>query len=335
MRAPEFWAPNRSASAPARALTPLAWGFDIAGQVRRALTTTRRAAVPVICVGNLVAGGAGKTPAALGLARLVLEAGKTPHFLTRGYGGHARGPLRVEPERHDAATVGDEALLLAAVAPTWVARDRAAGAAAAAAAGAELVIMDDGLQNPSLAKDLALVVVDGGFGFGNGRLIPAGPLREPIARGLRRADAVVLVGADRVGVSRLLPSWSPPLLRASLVPGKEAYEVGEHPVVAFAGIARPDKFFETLAEIGCQLVGRHGLPDHHRFSADEVMAFVEEAQAKKALAVTTEKDFVRLPEAARAMVKVLTVSLEWQDPAAVSDLLRPALERAGADACHG
>ena len=196
MRAPEFWRAGGGAALPA-ILTPLSWAWAIGGELRRWATPTRRVPIPVICVGNLVAGGAGKTPVALALGRRLLAAGSAVHFLTRGYGGRRRGPIQVDPARHGAVDVGDEALLLARIAPTWVARARAAGAVTAARAGAEVVVMDDGHQHPGLAKDLSVVVVDGDYGIGNGRVIPAGPLREPAALGLARADAVILVEGAR------------------------------------------------------------------------------------------------------------------------------------------
>lgn len=161
-----------------------------------------RVSVPVVCIGNLIAGGAGKTPTALAVADRLSRKGLRPHLILRGYKGHARGPALVDALGHDAATVGDEALLLARRYPTWVARDRVAGARAAIAAGAEVIIMDDGFQNPSLVKDVSLIVVDGGYGFGNGRMIPAGPLREPLARGLSRAQAVVVVGNDTTDITQ-------------------------------------------------------------------------------------------------------------------------------------
>lgn len=311
----------------AQALQPLGWSLDIAGQVRRAFTQPRRASIPVVCVGNIVAGGAGKTPTALSLADILSRAGRKPHFVTRGYGGSERGPLLVDPDRHTARQVGDEALLLAREAPTWLAHDRVLGAQAAAAAGGEIVIMDDGLQNPSLIKDLSLVVIDGGFGFGNGHLIPAGPLREPVERGLRRANAIVLIGPDEIGISSRLPQDAPPLLHAELVPHAAAYGLRERAVVAFAGIGRPAKFFRTLEAIGCVLLGRHSFGDHHRYTPDEIMTIIEAANERGATPVTTEKDWVRLPVEARPMVEVVRVTLEWRDPSAVDALLTSVLEQ--------
>ncbi|MGE5766800.1 MAG: tetraacyldisaccharide 4'-kinase, partial [Bacteroidota bacterium] len=215
MRTPEFWHSENTA---ARLLAPLGLAWQAAGAARRAFVRPWRAPVPVICVGNLVAGGAGKTPVVLSLLTLLRARGLRPAALTRGYGGSAAGPLLVDPARHDAATVGDEALLLAATGPTWLARDRVDGAREAVEEGAEVLVMDDGFQNPGLKKDLSLLVVDAGYGFGNGRVMPAGPLRETPAAGFARADAVVIVGGgDVAGIVARLPHGLP-VLRARLEP---------------------------------------------------------------------------------------------------------------------
>ncbi len=313
--APEFWA--RPGGLASRLLEPLGWAHGAAGAARRALARPYHAAVPVLCVGNLVAGGAGKTPVALSLARLLAARGARPHILTRGYGGTVFGPTAVDPARHDAAQVGDEALLLAEAAPTWVARDRAAGARAAAAAGAGLIIMDDGFQNPGLHQDLALLVIDGAYGFGNGRIIPAGPLREPLARALARTAAVVLMGADEAAVAAQLGTT--PVLRANLVP--VAGTARGDAVVAFAGIGRPEKFFGTLAGVGCRIVARHAFPDHHRYDAAELARLAAAADAAGARLVTTAKDAVRLPPEWRARITILPVEVRWQDEAALAALL--------------
>lgn len=322
MRAPDFW--RRDGLVPAL-LAPLAWGFAAAGRARRAFVRPARAPCPVICVGNLVVGGAGKTTVALALARRLRAAGHNMHLLGRGYGGRQRGPLRVDRDRHDTREVGDEALLLAAEAPTWVARDRVAGARAAAEAGAEVVVMDDGFQSPALEKDLSLLVVDAAYGFGNGRVMPAGPLRETLADGLARAHALVLVGEDGRGLERRLAALMRPVLRAHLEPGPEAAALSGRRVLAFAGIARPEKFFRTLEALGCRVAVARVFPDHHRYDADEIMTMVEDACRLDAVPVTTEKDAVNLPPEARPMVKVVQVHLVWHEPQAVDALLAPLL----------
>jgi tetraacyldisaccharide 4'-kinase len=316
MRAPDFWTKD---SATSRLLQPLGWAVAGAAAMRRAASRPAKAAVPVVCVGNLTAGGQGKTPTALALAAALVARGRKPAFLTRGYGGSLAGPLPVDATRHDADAVGDEALLLARARPTILAHDRPAGADLAVAHGADLVIMDDGFQNPSLDKDLALIVIDGGYGFGNGRLLPAGPLREPVATGLARAHGVVLIGADETGLGARLPR-DLVLLRATLQPTAPDTFRGRR-VLAFAGIGRPEKFFATLAQCGAELVARHGFPDHHRYDEATLDALLAEASRLDAIPVTTEKDHVRLPPARRESVVPLPVQLAWDDPAALAGLL--------------
>ncbi|WP_343713134.1 tetraacyldisaccharide 4'-kinase [Inquilinus sp.] len=329
MKTPGFW--YRPQATPAAwLLAPAGALYDVASRLRRAWVSPQRAPVPVVCVGNLVAGGAGKTPVALALGRRFREIAVEAHFLSRGHGGSLAGPVRVDPDRHSAAEVGDEPLLLARAGPAWISRDRPAGARAAAAAGARLILMDDGFQNPSLAKDLSLLVVDGGSGFGNGLILPAGPLREKPADGLKRADALVVMGADRAGIADLAARHGLPALGARLVPvAEDAARLRGRKVLAFAGIGRPGKFFATLAELGAELAGAIPFPDHHAYTPDEVMRLVETAQERQAVPVTTEKDLVRLPPEARPMVEALRVELAWDNPAAVDAVLEPVVRRVG------
>jgi len=325
MQAPEFW---RRRGWQSLALLPLAQGFAAAGAVRRLLARPVAASVPVICIGNLVAGGAGKTPVTLELARLLEADGRRPHILTRGYGGALAGPVRVDPAVHDFHAVGDEALLLAAAAPTWVAHDRPAGARAAAAAGADLILMDDGMQNPSLKKDLALMVVDAGYGFGNGRVMPAGPLRESRSSGLKRAHAAVVIGEDPGLVGADL-ARDLLVLRARLVPSDDGARWSGRRVVAFAGIGRPQKFFDSLTALGADLVAGIGFPDHHPYRTEELAGLLAEAEAAGAAPVTTTKDWVRLPAELRPRVETLAVRLAWsrpEDEALIRRLLQPLLE---------
>lgn len=329
MKAPAFWsAPPGLLSA---LLAPLGALYEGAGKLRRARTRSLRLPVPVVCVGNLSAGGTGKTPVVLSLLKLLTARGMNPHALSRGYGGSATGPLRVDPARHGADAVGDEPLLLARVAPTWVARDRAAGGRAAVAAGAGCIVMDDGHQNPALHKDLSLIVVDGAAGFGNRRVIPAGPLRESVAAGLARADAVIIIGEDFIGegahdVARAVTAAGLPLLRARPAPdaGVAAALKGRK-VLAFAGIGRPEKFFATLREIGAEVTEAVGFPDHHPFTRREIAALSARAAALNAQLVTTVKDLTRLPADLPADIRdnvaVLPVDLLWSDPAAAEGLL--------------
>jgi len=328
MRAPEFW--DEAPGLLAGLLAPVGAALDAAGRVRRCLVHPYRAPVPVICVGNLVVGGAGKTPVVLALIEQLRQAGVEPHVVMRGYGGRLAGPARVDPAAHDAGAVGDEALLAAARAPTWVARDRAAGVRAAAEAGAGVILLDDGFQNPSVTKDLSLVVVDAAYGFGNGRLLPAGPLRERVEDGLARADAVVLLDGDPAAASPALAGFDRAILRAALVPLEAERLVGVR-VVAFAGIGRPEKFFATLRRLGAEIVTEMPFPDHRPFGAAELDALRKRAHREQARLVTTAKDWVRLPEDRRGGIEVLAVEIAWRDPAAVVALLAPVLRAPAVD----
>jgi tetraacyldisaccharide 4'-kinase len=326
VRAPEFWAHRGLVPT---LLEPLATLYAAAGAARAMLTTPFHAAVPVLCVGNLVAGGAGKTPVVLSLAERLRAAGHRPHIVTRGYGGRLGGPVRADPARHGAAEIGDEALLLARAAPCFVSRDRVAGTKAAIAAGADLVLLDDGFQNPSLAKDLSFIVVDGAYGFGNRRLIPAGPLREPIERGLGRGDAVILIGGgdgggnDGGGAAAAIAGRLP-TLHATLEP-QNAAEFAGTKVLAFAGIGRPAKFYATLAGLGAEIVARRDFPDHHRYSEAEIGGLVAAAKTLNARPVTTAKDWVRVPERRRAEIGVLEVAIAWREPERLGELLSRAV----------
>ena len=320
MRAPEFWTKGGAVSG---LLAPVGAGVGLAGRLRRAWVRPERVPIPVLCVGNLVAGGAGKTPVTLALLAAMTARGLAPQALSRGYGGTQAGPLRVDPAHHDAGHVGDEALLLAAVAPTWVAHDRAAGARAIVEASGGAIVMDDGFQNPAVAKDLSLLVVDGAYGFGNGRLIPAGPLRERVADGLARADAVVLLEPDTHGLAGRL-SARLPVLRARIIPTADGRRLAGVRVLAFAGIGRPEKFFATLDSLGAVLVGCRAYADHHPYRSSEIDEILARAESLDAVPVTTEKDAVRLPPQVRARVQVLAVTVEWQDTGALDSLLDTA-----------
>jgi tetraacyldisaccharide 4'-kinase len=275
--------------------------------------------VPVFCCGNAGVGGAGKTTLALDLLRRLQARGGRPHALLRGYGGRERGPLLVKPELHDAGRVGDEALLLAELAPTWVAADRAAGGRAAADQGADAIVMDDGLQNPGLIKDCSLLVIDGGFGFGNGHLLPAGPLREPVAAAAARCQAAVLIGADAHGALSRLPR-DLPVLRAAPVPDLVRLDLRRR-YLAFAGIGRPEKFFTGLAAAGVTLAGTRAFADHHPYAAGELQALAAAAEAAGAALLTTPKDMARLRPAQRTGIAMAGVTLAWEDEKALEALL--------------
>jgi len=292
MREPGFW--WRPAGAAAALLAPFgaAYGAVAAGRMGR---PGRRVDIPVICIGNPTLGGAGKTPTAIAVAKLLDQAGGRPFVLSRGYGGSVRGPVRVDLAHHSAVEVGDEPLLLARYAPTIVGRDRAAAAEAARMAGAGSIVMDDGFQNPGLHKDRSILVVDGRRGIGNGRVFPAGPLRAPLESQFRRASAVLVIGSGAAGDAVAAAGRGLPLFHGRLAPDVEALAVlKERPLLAFAGIGDPEKFFATLGDAGLDVRARVAFPDHHRYRRAEASDLIARAERDGLVLVTTEKDLARL-----------------------------------------
>jgi tetraacyldisaccharide 4'-kinase len=331
MREPAFWWQPGKRSL----LSPLA-GLYGAVAALRLQAQGRGVGLPVICLGNLTVGGAGKTPAALAVARLLLAAHERPFFLSRGYGGKLVGPVRVDPSFHRSADVGDEPLMLARLAPTIVSRDRVAGARAARSGGASVIVMDDGFQNPSLNKDLAILVVDGRRGIGNGRVIPAGPLRAPLEIQIARAQAIVVVGPPdgAAKISDTARRYRVTVFHGRLEADRNSLTaLGKRKVLAFAGIGNPEKFFTTLTEAGIDVAARSSFPDHHRYTAAEAQGLIARAQAENLVLITTEKDHVRLAgdpalAALKAHASTLPVRLVIDEQDAFRQMVLNAAKRA-------
>jgi tetraacyldisaccharide 4'-kinase len=325
MREPAFW--HRPSSWKSHLLRPLGALYG-AVAARRLLRKGFDAGIPVLCVGNYHMGGAGKTPTVLALAKILRELGETPVVLSRGYGGRLRGPVMVDPARHSAADVGDEPLMMAAHLPVVVARDRVEGVALARSQRASVILMDDGFQNPAIAKDASLIVIDSARGIGNGKVFPAGPLRAPLLHQLARTDALVIVGegtaSDAIATdfaAHLEPD-APSLARLA----------GTR-VLAFAGIGDPGRFFRTLRSNGIEVAQERAFADHHVFSAQEIDALIADAKRDALTLVTTEKDLARLksgaalPDWAQDVVP-FAVALEFDGPSQVRKFLSQCLFKA-------
>jgi tetraacyldisaccharide 4'-kinase len=326
LRAPRFWWREKP-SLLARLLQPLGFLYGLI-TLRRMRRPGSDAGLPIVCIGNFIAGGAGKTPTAIAVARLLAQRGEKPFVLMRGYGGRLPGPVEVDPDRHRAADVGDEPLLIARHARTVIARDRAAGARLARGLGASIAVMDDGLQNPALGKHLKLAVVDGAGGAGNGLCLPAGPLRAPLAAQMGEADAVIMIGRGEAGERVAALAWAQkkPVIEARLEPAETAARrLRGAKVLALSGIGRPEKFAATLREAGADIVAEQAHGDHHAYGLADVAAALMAAREHGALVATTEKDWTKLaplwPEKERETLIVVPVALVFADVAEITGLI--------------
>ncbi len=326
LKTPKFWYRDQSRKTPfiEYSLAPLSAIYNVLHGLHQSSNTPQKASVPVICIGNIVAGGTGKTPTALALLKLVREQNiaRNPHFLIRGYGGAAVGSVLVDLKQHNAWDVGDEALILAAHAPTVAGADRAASAKVAYDNGADLIIMDDGLQNPGIHKDIKLVVINGEMGFGNHKLIPAGPLRQSLRSGLKIADGFIIIGQDKRNIKAILPA-DKPLITAQLRSDNDDALDKDQKYLAFAGLGYPDKFFNFLREQQkINLVDCIAFADHYPYEEKDVKILGEKAAELNAVLLTTEKDFMRLPSVDGIEVKTIPVHLKWDSETTLIQLLK-------------
>jgi tetraacyldisaccharide 4'-kinase len=314
MKTPGFW---NDTSWRSTLLIPFSVIYDMASTLYRANIRPLQLPIPVICIGNLTAGGAGKTPVALHIGQMVGRKNIKAIFLSRGYGGKLEGPVLVDPQKHTANEVGDEPLLLAEVLPTIIAKNRLEGARMALKLGAQAIIMDDGFQNPFIHKSLSIVVIDGKTGFGNGRLLPAGPLRERPQIALRRAHMVVLL--NRTTRIPPLPSDKPVFIATTITRDASLYKGKK--MMAFCGIAYPEKFFEMLGRLNANIVGTTAFPDHHPYTEQEINKLIVQASAQKAVLVTTTKDAVRIPARLRDCVATVEIAVDFDMEPVVDTIL--------------
>ena len=318
---PWFWRDSGlAAKAASTALAPASWAYAAVSRLREQIATSWASPVPIVCVGAATLGGVGKTPFALTLAELLRENVRRPHFLTRGYGGRLAGPVRVDSVKHTHTDVGDEALMLAEAAPTWVSRDRRAGARQAAKAGADVIIMDDGYQNPTIKKDFSILLIDQDNPIGNGRIFPAGPLREALEDACARADAVVhIVPYTRAEANDTdgHKAWLAP---------DESFQVGDERVFAFCGIANPKRFFHMLVALGADVIDTAAFPDHHAYSDGTLQVLRKNAEKLGAALVTTQKDYVRIDPRLRDDIAYLPVRMKLQANESLLPLLMSAIE---------
>lgn len=305
MKTPKYW---QSDSLISKILTPIGWLYGWLTQLRLKLKQAPHVEIPVICIGNITVGGTGKTPVSVSIAKMLETDMYHPFFLTRGYGGKLQHII-VNTRKHSAAEVGDEPLLLAQQAPVIVDADRYKGVQLAIQEGADIAIMDDGFQNPSLHKDLSFLVFDGSYGTGNGKIIPAGPLRETLDNGIKRADALIILGKDKHGLAERckLPVF---------FGHTEAIQtsVSNNKVLAFAGIGHPQKFYHTLKQQGFDVVKTIDFPDHHFYTKNELEKILQQAEGLQADVYTTSKDFVKIPPSLQKYINVLEIAVVWDTP---------------------
>lgn len=323
LKAPKFWYVKRDTIL-SRALYPLSILFRIGTMIRYLTSNAKKSDIPVICVGNIVVGGAGKTPVSLKIGKILIEAGYTPHFVSKGYTGIIKNNTLVE-KWHSPKSVGDESLLLSKVAPTWIGIQRDRSIKLAEISGSDCIIMDDGFQNPTIFKNLSIIVINASQEFGNKRVIPSGPLRESIRSGLARTNLVIVIGEVTEYLRKTIPSHIP-IIPAKFNINNENIIFKGQKITAFAGIAYPEKFFNSLRDQGATIVKEITYPDHHIFDENDLLSLAEIANKTKSILVSTQKDFIRIPKSYRSLINTLNGEIEFQNEDLVKEILTNIIE---------
>ena len=323
LKAPKFWYQNKD-TIYSRSLYPLSLLFRLGTQIRNLLSKTNKSPLPIICIGNIVIGGAGKTPVALKIGKILIKSGYKPHFISKGYAGILKKNTLVE-SWHSPKSVGDEPLLLSEVAPTWIGLNRNISIKYANKKGSDCIIMDDGFQNPTIHKDFSIIVINSSQKFGNKRVIPSGPLRESIKRGMSRTNLVIVIGDKTPDLEKFIPSHIP-IIQAKFRINNENKIFKGQKITAFAGIAYPEKFFNSLQEQGAKIVRKITYPDHHIFDENDLLSLAEIANKTQSILVSTQKDFVRIPKAYRSLVNTLDGEIFFENEDILKEILLNVIE---------
>ena len=323
LKAPKFWYLKKDTYL-SRLLYPMSLLFRLGTKIRNLTSNTKKSSLPIICIGNIVIGGAGKTPVALKIGRILTTAGYNPHFISKGYAGIIKNNTLVEPW-HSPKSVGDESLLLSAVCPTWIGINRNKSVKLAASKGGNCIIMDDGFQNPTIHKDLSIIVINASQEFGNKRVIPSGPLRESINRGLSRTNLVVIIGEATPYLKKIIPDYIPIVTAKFNINNENKIFKGQK-ITAFAGIAYPEKFFTSLREQGAIILKEITYPDHHIYDENDLLSLAETANKTRSILVTTQKDFVRVPKSYRSLVNTLQGEIIFENEELIKEILTNVIE---------
>ena len=323
LKAPKFWYLKRDTFL-SRILYPLSLLFRFGTKIRSITSSSNKSNLPVICIGNIVVGGAGKTPVSLKIGKILIKSGYKPNFISKGYAGIIKTNTLIQ-SWHSPKSVGDEPLLLSEISPTWIGIDRNKSIKLAEKKGADCIIMDDGFQNPTIHKDFSIIVINASQEFGNKRVMPAGPLRESIKRGLSRTNLIIVIGVVKQSLKEIIPNHIPIISAKFNINNENKIFKGQR-ITAFAGIAYPEKFFTSLKEQGAKIVKEVTYPDHHIFDENDLLSLVEMANKTKSILVSTQKDFVRIPKSYRSLVNTLEGEITFENEDLIKEILTNVVE---------